>query len=552
MKPLETGNGVIGPSAAEPVAAVQQAQHAQPTVLDALQASPAQAILDLPLPQLPDDLPPIEPPAFVLSRKITEDAPAATALPAGLPGLSGGQPVDANAILTGAAAEVNTALGTANHAINQAITPAVQATQQAVAQAQQVLGGASAAATPAPAGTPAAVPNVPALPSDPVGALMNGLQLPAIPGVDQLMKPILDLLNSFGTGVLGALNPAQLLSQSSKVVELAMQVGKGSMQTVEQLWQSQAARDAQVAAQKANTDGTDTSQRGFDMAALTERAAEVVQRGNAQLTGVATSFATQAAALAPVILTPPAQATLLASATEHLGQAVGIVNATRGELGGHTAQLNGLVQQMLGQSGLPAPQEVAAAAAKNIGEPLLNQAKQAAQSATDTATKAAGLDKSTSTPGTTTPSSVAPSTTPGSPSANGLFGAPGGRSGMPGGGRPGLSGAPGLPSSPRPSGLPGSSAPGLRAPGLTEPAAALRGGAPGTGTGAPGSSFMGAPAAAGAGGRSDDEHARNVQPYQSRQGNDDLTGPLGESTPDVIGATHPDELVGSDYEQDQF
>ena len=47
----------------------------------------------------------------------------------------------------------------------------------------------------------------------------------------------------------------------------------------------------------------------------------------------------------------------------------------------------------------------------------------------------------------------------------------------------------------------------------------------------------------------DEEHGRTVQPYQSRTGNDDLTGPLGESTPEVIGAVHEDER---DADEDRF
>jgi hypothetical protein len=63
---------------------------------------------------------------------------------------------------------------------------------------------------------------------------------------------------------------------------------------------------------------------------------------------------------------------------------------------------------------------------------------------------------------------------------------------------------------------------------------------------------MGAPGAAAAGTRSDDdEHGRNVQPYFSPTGNDDLTGPLGESAPEVIGLTHQDEII-NDYEMDQL
>ncbi|MFI9511389.1 hypothetical protein [Nocardia sp. NPDC052566] len=560
MRYIDQGHptGVIAPPVEEVAASMQAGSmnHVQPaTVLDALQNSPAQAILDLPLPQLPADLPPIEPPAFVLSRKITEDAPALGTFPAGMPGLAGNQAPDASHILSGLQSDVSSVLSGADTAIHHAAAPAFDAAQNVLTGAQGALnglrGGAPAASVPtatAPGAAPTAgVPNA-AMPADPVAALLQGLQLPALPGIDLLFKPILDMLSSFGTGVIGALDPTKLLAQSSKIIELAMQVGKGSIKTVDQLWQGQAARTAQASAQKATAEGQETSQRGFDISELTTKAAAVVQKGNAELATIATSFATQAAALAPVILTPPAQTALIATATEHVGQAVGVVNATRGELAGHTAELNGVVQQLVGRSGLPAPQEVAQAVAQNIAEPILSQAKETAQSATENATKAAGLgdQTKTTTPNTTTPASVttphSPGTSPGSPSSSLL----GSRSGT-----PGRLGAPGSPGSPKPSGLPGSTIPGVpMRPGVPE-AAALRGGVPGTGATGTGSGFMGAPGAAGQRG-GDEEHSRHVQPYQSPSGNSDLTGPLGESTPDVIGATHPDEVVGSDYEQDQF
>ncbi|RJO68369.1 hypothetical protein D5S18_33695 [Nocardia panacis] len=548
-------SGLIAPGA-DPGTAHQAAA----TVLEMQQAAP-QAIQDVALPQLPADLPPIEPPAFVLSRKVSEEQ-AAAHLPGGLPGLGGGQQPDAQDILSGVHHELTQAAEHANNALQYAAQPIVGVAQQAAGQVGGALGAhVGASATPAAAApavqSAASVPGA-TMPADPVAALLQGLQLPALPGIDQLFKPILDLLGSFGTGIMGMFNPATLLSEASKVIDVAMQVGKGSMSTVDELWQSQAAHNAQAASQRANNDGQETSKRGTDMADLTEKAAAVVQKGNAQLVGVATSFATQATALAPVILTPPAQASLIATATEHLGQAVGIVNATRGELGGHTAQLGGLVQQMVAQSGLPAPQEVAAAVAKNVGEPILNQAKDLAQSAGDTATKAAGLgDTGGSIPSTaTTPAGLTGGGTSGAHhgSSSGAPGAvpgfsPGRSGGGPGGGGTGL----GSSSSPKVTAIPGAAmAPGLRG-GAGLPGEPVLGGRPGAGGAAGGgNSFMGgAPAAAGAQRNSEDEHSRTVQPYQSRTGNDDLTGPLGESTPDVIGATHPDEMV-SDYEQDQF
>ncbi|WP_280510007.1 hypothetical protein, partial [Nocardia farcinica] len=373
--------------------------------------------------------------------------------------------------------------------------------QHALGQAGAAAQSAAAAATQAAQAAATQLPTLPSLPADPVGALMQGLQVPALPGVDVLFKPILDLLSSFGTGVLGALDPTAILSQSSQIIETAMQVAKGSMATVEQVWEGQAARQAQVAGQEASAQGQETSQRGFDISELTQRAAAVVQQGNAQLLGIASSFATQATALAPVILTPPGQATLIASATEHLGSALTVVNATRGDLAGKTAELNGVVAQLLGQSGLPAPQEVAQAAVQNIGEPLLSQAQ-------DAATQAASASPTAGTPGSsltpTQPSAL--NTQSASTPSSGLLGAlgrPGGSGGSGGsgggGGRSGSPGITGLPSTQSP----GSGSPGAGIPGVRPVTATPTGFPTGTGTSTTpagtGSSFMGSPAAGGAG-----------------------------------------------------
>ncbi|MEV0292461.1 hypothetical protein [Nocardia sp. NPDC050710] len=555
MKPMDTGNtGVIAPEDQAAASVQHAAQDANDIAAAAVQSTP-QAIQDLPLPQLPEDMAPIEAPEFILSRKISDDAQTHGTMPAGLGGLNGTTAPDAQGILSAAPADVSSLLGDANTAISHATAQVQQATQGVLDQANGVLngalGGAASAAAQAVASTPD-LSTLPQLPADPVAALMNGISIPALPGVDLLFQPILELLNSFGTGIIGALDPTKILSQASSVIETAMQVGKGSMATVEQVWEGQASRNAQAASQQANTEGQETSQRGFDISELTQRAAAVVQQGNAQLLGIAGSFATQATALAPVIFTPPAQATLIATATEHLGQAVTVANATRGDLAGKTAELNGVVAQMLGQSGLPAPQEVAQAAIQNIGEPLLSQAE-------DTATKAAGLGTDSSgSPSLGTQASTNPQSAgqggsgTGSPSSLGALGT--GRSGSSsgrGGTGTGSGSGSGTPSSSRPNtGLPGSTVSPLRS------VAGVSGTSLGTGastsTAGTGNSFMGGPgSAAGQRGTDNDEHSRNVQPYQSKTGNDDLTGPLGESTPDVIGAPHSDELL-SDYEQDQF
>lgn len=522
--------GVIAPGAED---ADQQPTTGAETVEQAGQLEQAeQAVQDLPLPQLPEDELPIEPPEFVLARKISEDGPGAATAPAGLSGLGGQGAHEPQDILSGAVTEPNEVLGAAGPVLGEAGAPVLDAARSAMGSAPGVADGVAPVGAATGAAPSAAAPS---MPSDPTGALLSGEALPALPGVDLLFEPIRELLSSFGTGVMGALDPTAIMNQSSKVIEAAMQVGRGGMSSVEQLWESQAARNAQAAGQEANNTGADTSRRGVDISELTQRAAAVVQQGNAQLTTIASSFATQASALAPVIMTPPAQTALIASATEHLGQAVGVSNSTRGELAGKTAELNGLVQHLLGNGAGPPPQEVAQAMAQNIGQPMAGQAQDAGSSISE-------LQSSSDTD--TDSSSTTTAGFPGSPT-----GSPGLGSGAPGG--PGSApGSPGAPSSPPAPGAPGAPlGAGMRPPtGLPGMPAG-----PGTAPAGTGSGLMGSPAAAGAGQRNtEEEHARSVETYQSPTGTDDLTGPLGESTPEVIGAVPSDESEGNDYNQDQF
>ncbi|GAB4585232.1 hypothetical protein [Nocardia sp. IFM 10818] len=511
-----------------------------------LPAGASGVLLDPPLGQLPEDMPPFEPPAFALSRKEIEQggSPLTGGMPHSFPGSSHGDDTYAASVLDGphspALDAAHGVLGGAQQALEDA-QGVLGTAQQALGDAQGALGTAQAALNTVPAALqsaqaalaragvdPAALPP---LPADPVGDLMKGLALPAIPGMDALFKPFLDLINSFGTGVLGRLNPASILSQGSKLIEGAMSVGQGAFKTVEQVWQGQASRNAQAAGQQAQNHGQETAQRGFDISAVTEQAAAVVQRGNIQLTAIAQSFAAQATALAPVIMTPPAQTALIASATQHLGQAMAVVNITRGELAGYTAQLNGVVAQLLGQGGGPNPAEVAQSLAQNVGQPILEQAK--------------GLLQGGGAPGD--PLGGAPAE-PGSndldTKAAGLGGGGGGGAG--GGGGLGGGGLGGVASTP---GGPGSSIPGGKAPaGTASPFGSGTGGLPGaSGVGGPG--FMGSPHAAGAGQRGgDQEYSRTVLPHQSRSGESELTGNLGEAAPNVIGEAE-DEVAG-DYDGD--
>ncbi|NKY32716.1 hypothetical protein HGA13_06435 [Nocardia speluncae] len=527
MKPLDTGAGTAGLIAPE-------LQHAVPsdipvTAAPATTPDPGAAIQDVPLAQLPEGEVPVESPEFVLSQRVSEDGPATAGMPGGVPGLSGlnGGAPEAQDILSGAVDDVSAQAGHVLGVVNQAAAPVIDTAQGLLGQA------AAAAGVGAPAGAAAGVPAAaaPALPSDPVGALLNGAALPALPGIDMLFAPIRDLLSSFGTGVLGALDPTAILSQASQVIEVAMGVGKSSLSAMGQSWESGAAQTAQTAGQEANNSGVQTSQHGFDISAMTQAAAAVVQQGNAQLTTVAASFLTQATALAPVVMTPPAQTALIASATEHLGQAVTVTNITRGNLAGKTAELSGVVQQMLGVDGQQAAQ-AAQSVAQSVGEPILQQAQSLAS---DPSGLESVLGSATGEPAATTAAGLSTGS-PGSP------GMPSGSPGLSTGGAPG--GTPGLPGAPSVPGVPGATTPPIS--NVLRPGALPTGMAPAA-TNPASSGFMGGGAAGAAGQRNnEEEHGRTVESYRSATGNDDLTGPLGESAPEVIGAVDPDEDAGYD------
>lgn len=536
MKPLDTtaSAGLIAPE-------LQQAAPAVPvntpeTAAPAVAPDPAAAIQDVPLAQLPAGEQPVDAPEFVLSKRISDDA-AQTGVPAaGLPGLSGtgGEAADAQGILSGAADEASAQAGELLGVVNEAAAPVLEAAEGVLGQVLNTAAGggapAGAGAAAAAGATPAAA--APALPADPVGALLGGAALPALPGIDVLFQPIRDLLSSFGTGVIGALDPTAILSRSSQIIEVAMGVGKSSLTAMGQVWESDAAQTAQTAGQEANNSGLQTSQRGIDIAALTQAAAAVVQQGNAQLGTIATSFLGQAVALAPVVMTPPAQTALIASATEHLGQAVIVANATRGDLAGKTAELGGMVQNLLGVDGQKAA-EAAQSVAQSVGEPIMQQAQ---SMASDTSALESALGSGDDPAATTLAglNSGSPGTTPGSPGLG--TGSPGLSTGSPGG-TPGTPGSPSLP------GVPGASQTPLT--GVVRPGLPVTG-MPSAATTPASSSFMGSPGGAAGQRNNDDEHSRTVDPYRSPTGNDDLTGPLGESTPEVIGAVDADEDAGYD------
>ncbi|KAA0023483.1 hypothetical protein [Antrihabitans cavernicola] len=405
---------------------------------------------------------------------------------------------------------------------------------------------------------PSPIAAAPALPPNPLDMLLQGDGIPALPGIDQLLKPLTDLASGFGSGVLGAFDPTQILSQVSSALDGALQLGQTGLKGLDQVWQSGAAQNAQAMGQSAQVSGDEVSKRGKDISAVTRDAAGSVERGNIKLAGIVQSFVATAVAAAPVIFTPPGQAMLMASAADHLGQALAVVAQTRGELTTHTAHMAALAGPLSVPAG-PAPMGApgqspfaAASQAVDQGKPLIDSATKSVEGVVQGVSgNSAGSDPSS------TYASGLGSGADGSgallgPAATHAAGTSIGGGGVGGAGGLG-SGALGL--------LGGGSAAGGRqalgsaAPGgLSGAPGAPTGGVAGvpTGTTASGMSGMGGMGgmmgAAGRGGGGDNEH--NTPSYLNRPvNNSDVVGELPRVVSPVIGAPDPDEFddVHDDY-----
>lgn len=239
-------------------------------------------------------------------------------------------------------------------------------------------------------------PSLPPLPADPLDALLRGLHLPALPGVDQLLAPVNSLASSFGSGHFGALNPPFVLKRGAALLDTAMTASHGALRTLDSVWKGQTGEKATDAGRNGIQGGDRVGAQGADIAVITQQAAGVVARGNAELTAIAQSFASTAVAAAPVLFTPPGLAMLLRSASEHLTEAIAVVTRTQTALGAFGAQLAaaGSLIRLPSLAGLD-PFEIADQALTGVITPM---AKWMSETITEAATQPQADQKTTQLP----------------------------------------------------------------------------------------------------------------------------------------------------------
>lgn len=202
---------------------------------------------------------------------------------------------------------------------------------------------------------------------DAITEVLQSLPIPAVPGIDEMLRPLRDLGDLFGTGIVDALDPSAVLQQSSRMLDGAASLARTALHALPDSWAGAPAEAALDKGRQAQVTAVELSERGDEIGAVTRAATASVERGNVELGGIAQSFLAFATATAPVALTPPGQIALLTAAAEHVSAALAVVARTRGELLGYTTAMNALaapiaVPAPVAAPGLPAPADVAAAA----------------------------------------------------------------------------------------------------------------------------------------------------------------------------------------------
>ncbi|MGB3605136.1 hypothetical protein [Gordonia sp. (in: high G+C Gram-positive bacteria)] len=189
--------------------------------------------------------------------------------------------------------------------------------------------------------TPPTFPALPSLSDLPGIPVLPALPLPMVDPT-LLLKPITDLLATFGTGQLGGSptgDPAQAHQQIAQVLDSGVGTLLKAVQSVDGAWAGEGATSAIVAATRTATEAAAVAMQGTGMSVDLQAAAAIVAAGAAELQGIVVKTAGLLSATLPAIATPPGQIAALGIAAEGLAEGVAVVSATRAQLIAPTASM---------------------------------------------------------------------------------------------------------------------------------------------------------------------------------------------------------------------
>ncbi len=217
--------------------------------------------------------------------------------------------------------------------------------------------------------------NLPALPTLPQLPALPGL--PALPALnfDVLLKPITDLLGTFGTGNLStaAIDPSTILSGLSQLLESSLSLGTSALRALDGLWSGSAATTATAKSVRTGAETTAVATQGTGMSIDISTAAGIVGAGLATVQGIVVKTVGLLTMTIPLITTPVGQGMALGFIATGLAETTAAVAATRAQLLGPTSHMaaNGAPVKISGApSGTASPFATAANVLDSIGAPL--------------------------------------------------------------------------------------------------------------------------------------------------------------------------------------
>ncbi|WP_314675457.1 C40 family peptidase [uncultured Rhodococcus sp.] len=162
--------------------------------------------------------------------------------------------------------------------------------------------------------------------------------------VDALARPIIDLVDTVGTGVPSTNGPDVGIRIATDALEIAYQLGSAALSELASSQSSSTALTAAVTkTEQTQTSTRNLADRGSDIAGVVDEATTSVYAGMTELGEILQSFLTLAIKAGPTLMTPTGQLMLLSAALEHLGSAVSVIERVRGELAGSTDKMSALV-----------------------------------------------------------------------------------------------------------------------------------------------------------------------------------------------------------------
>ncbi|GAB4583215.1 hypothetical protein [Nocardia sp. IFM 10818] len=171
---------------------------------------------------------------------------------------------------------------------------------------------------------------------------LSGLQMPTLPTIDPtvLIQPVVDLLNSIGTGISeSGFDPTSILSGVADVLTSVISQSESSINKVTNTWIGDAATAARAQSEQVVGESAQVAAQGQQQKLIMLDASRIVAQGYAEVSGVIARFIANLTAGIAMLPTPAGIPWLIGIATDAIAEAGIIAAKTRVELSGKTVEM---------------------------------------------------------------------------------------------------------------------------------------------------------------------------------------------------------------------